>query len=270
MVSSIVETVKCDFCGSTESEIITRLSMPDGVELIKRRCSSCNLVYLSPRYTEAYALQTLEEFHRVERRRSPEANAGTYLMRRDYYSIALRLARKYAPGRRLLDVGCGRGHFLARAAQGGWNGLGIDISREVAVDAYDNYGVQILVGDVSTLDIPRHSLDVITMLHALEHVRSPMRTLKVVRDLLAPDGVVIIIVPNESYETNVVKRLSKMIKKGVRLTSRFSGSKSNSQIDSTGHGHVGHLYYFEESSLRQYFDALGLQTIWVSGTNGIA
>lgn len=99
------------------------------------------------------------------------------------------------PGR-LLDIGCGKGHFLAAARELGWEVSGIDSSESAAASARQLYGLQILVGDVADEAIPGAPFDAITMWHVLEHVPDPTLVVARARELLRPGGRLVVSVPN--------------------------------------------------------------------------
>ena len=109
-------------------------------------------------------------------------------------TLRLRELRGMPPGR-LLDLGCGKGHFVAAARRVGWDAIGTDHSPAAAAAARQLYGIEIIVGDVTevALDGP---FDAVTMWHMLEHVPDPAGVLRRSRELLAPGGRLVVSVPN--------------------------------------------------------------------------
>ena len=95
------------------------------------------------------------------------------------------------PGR-LLDIGCGSGGFMARAARAGWQVEGVEPDGVAAEVAQSAGGV--VHGDMDGL--ASGSFDVVTLSHVIEHLHAPAGVLQRVRDLLAPSGVVWIATPN--------------------------------------------------------------------------
>ncbi len=99
--------------------------------------------------------------------------------------------------RRLLDIGCGPGFFLANAMQRGWQVQGIEPSRQAAAHAR-GLGVAVTEGFfgkdmASTLG----RFDVIALTNVLEHVPHPIAILEQARDLLDQGGLVCVGVPND-------------------------------------------------------------------------
>jgi len=109
---------------------------------------------------------------------------------------ARRTRRPRAP--RLLDVGCGSGAFLHLCRRYGFAVRGLDASARAARGAAEMYGIEVVVGavDAAPPDLPAGSCDVITMFHVLEHLHDPVAALTTVSRWLAPDGDLILQVPN--------------------------------------------------------------------------
>lgn len=96
----------------------------------------------------------------------------------------------------LLDVGCGRGEFLARMARHGWEVTGVDFDPEAVEVARNANGVDVHVGGLEVLDSTRRRFDAITSNHSLEHVYDPLEFLNACRRLLKPGGRLVIRTPN--------------------------------------------------------------------------
>ena len=97
---------------------------------------------------------------------------------------------------RLLDFGCGGGTFLERMHHQAWQVTGIDVSASVVHQFRSRTGLRALVGTLPHPDLRPGDFDVITMWQALEHVHAPMEVLREAHRLLAPDGRLIVAVPN--------------------------------------------------------------------------
>jgi 2-polyprenyl-3-methyl-5-hydroxy-6-metoxy-1,4-benzoquinol methylase len=104
-----------------------------------------------------------------------------------------------APGRSLLDVGCGDGSFLALAEACGWKPLGIDADME-AVARARLCGISVLPGSIEVLDGREEEFDVITLNHVIEHMHDPVSVIETCHRLLKPGGQLWIETPNvDSY-----------------------------------------------------------------------
>jgi 2-polyprenyl-3-methyl-5-hydroxy-6-metoxy-1,4-benzoquinol methylase len=99
------------------------------------------------------------------------------------------------PGR-LLDVGCGHGHWLAQMREKGWQVEGQDIDAAAAQLGRRTHGLNVHIGTLSHLELPSNSFDAITLSHVIEHVHEPDSLLAECRRLLKPGGTVVAVTPN--------------------------------------------------------------------------
>lgn len=97
---------------------------------------------------------------------------------------------------RILDVGCGAGALLDRLARLGFTNLsGVDPF--IAADSETSFGVPLLKRELNDVT---EQFDLIMLNHSLEHVPSPIETLKMARTKLVPRGVCLARVPTTSSE----------------------------------------------------------------------
>jgi 2-polyprenyl-3-methyl-5-hydroxy-6-metoxy-1,4-benzoquinol methylase len=104
---------------------------------------------------------------------------------------------------KLLDVGCGDGAFLARAAACGFETHGIDFDSNSIRVAREKHGLQNVVDQ--SLDIYFESarrshtyFDVVCFFEVLEHQAEPSEFLEAILDVLAPGGWIAGSVPNRN------------------------------------------------------------------------
>jgi 2-polyprenyl-3-methyl-5-hydroxy-6-metoxy-1,4-benzoquinol methylase len=103
----------------------------------------------------------------------------------------------------ILDIGCGTGAFLNEMQQSGWSITGLEpdaMAREKANTLY-----HITPQESGKLfELPAQTYDAITMWHVLEHVHELQAYVKQAEKLLAPNGKLVIAVPNyTSYDAKV-------------------------------------------------------------------
>ena len=105
-------------------------------------------------------------------------------------------------GKKLLDVGCGTGDFLATAKKEGWNVFGVEPSEE----ARDISSRKNIVALEELLFLKEENFDVITLWHVLEHVPNLFTYIETLKKKLNPNGVLLIAVPNyKSFDARYYK-----------------------------------------------------------------
>ena len=98
----------------------------------------------------------------------------------------------------IVDIGCGGGLFLKILRERGYAGVGLDNSAAAARVALKQNSVPVICGDLSHSPLDRGGFSLVTMFHVLEHVYDPVGYLRTARDLLSPNGRLIVQVPNAS------------------------------------------------------------------------
>jgi SAM-dependent methyltransferase len=99
------------------------------------------------------------------------------------------------PPGRLLDVGAGRGRFVARARAAGWYAHGIEPSRR-GVEGARARGIELVSSGIDDARVPTGSLDAATLWHVLEHLDDPGKALERIASWLRPGGMLVVGVPN--------------------------------------------------------------------------
>ena len=193
-------------------------------------CAGCGLGYSDPqprafvewRYRHDYDLAT--HFGEVEQRKS------TLIGRRlDQLPTDL-------TGHRLLDVGCADGQFAAAARRRGWEPTGVEINPPAAQRARDRH-VEVVEGDVQTVDLPEGAYDVVTAWDVIEHLPAPRVFVDRLARLVAPGGVVVL--------TTLNRRA---------LVARAFRSKWSMVVED-------HFTYWDAPSLQRAFAASGLMAV---------
>lgn len=95
----------------------------------------------------------------------------------------------------LLDVGAGTGAFAAVMQQNGWMVTGLEPDTTARNNALQQHKLQLQTLDALYNQPPAY-FDVITMWHVLEHVHDLHQYLATFRQILQPDGCLLIAVPN--------------------------------------------------------------------------
>lgn len=93
---------------------------------------------------------------------------------------------------RLLDVGCGTGHHLARYGTLGYEVSGVDGSEEMLAHAREaNPGVSLQMADVESLPFPDAAFDCALSVEVLRYLPAPGPALREMGRVLRPGGVLV-------------------------------------------------------------------------------
>lgn len=164
------------------------------------RCSSCGLVQQHPVPADLGALYSDYPIH-----------AGKSGLHEWFRRVVLKDVyfdpRVLPAGSRLLDFGCGDGWFLDAMKKAGVACEGYEFQPDHAVRLSAHLGVRVF-GDFDRLVQDRQgAYDAITLHNVLEHVAHPGSTIEALEGLLAPGGLLYVVVPNvESWEGRLFAR----------------------------------------------------------------
>lgn len=103
-------------------------------------------------------------------------------------------------GLRILDIGCGSGYAVTRfLGRQGDEILGIDVypaNIAYATEHFGQGGLRFECADVNALTLDGRSFDIVVMADVLEHLQDPSAMLVAADSLLAPEGRLLVTVPN--------------------------------------------------------------------------
>lgn len=171
-------------------------------------CVDCHMMRLNPQptdeelgqiYSKNYFIMLDENRSHVTKLKS--GTADTYLDLIENYTESPLKGR-------LLEIGCGHGDFLAKAADRGLDVTGIEYSSHAVNIAATKLGHrgQVFCGEIDQLIAAKECFDYIVFADVLEHVRNPREFLQSVYSLLRMDGVAVAIVPSlDSLSARIMK-----------------------------------------------------------------
>ena len=186
----------CPVCGDERGRILFSRppdNDPDGRVFSVIRCARCRVERLDPLPTEAELDAAYGDEYYV--RHSPDRGFAGRLRRLAWAAEIRPLARHLRPGIRVLEIGCGTGELLFRLRERFRAEVeGIERSAP-AVAACRRRGIAVHQGSLGDAPIRPSSVDIVMMRHVLEHVPSPRGLLDNVREILAPQGLLLVTVP---------------------------------------------------------------------------
>ena len=113
-------------------------------------------------------------------------------------------ASRFAPGARVLDLGCGAGYGTAELAARARFAIGIDLAPEAiahAKTAYPSANVSFVPASATGLPFRDRSFELVTAFEVIEHLTDWRTLLSEARRLLHADGVFLVSTPNKEYYT---------------------------------------------------------------------
>lgn len=156
-----------------------------GVDLAVCQCSGCGLVQLNREPVDYYKDVIRAAGLSPEMRAFREAQFGRFVSR---FSLA---------GRRVIEIGCGRGEYLSVLNATGVVAHGLEHGED-SVAACVSAGLRVTHGFVDAADrvLPGGPFDAFMILNFLEHLPAPNETLRGIRHNLSERGVGLVEVPN--------------------------------------------------------------------------
>lgn len=91
---------------------------------------------------------------------------------------------------RILDVGCGTGHYIAEYRRRGFDVVGVDGSSEMLEHARQkNPGAELRLADVDALPFPDQSFNCVICIEVLRYLPDPSRCILEMARVLKPGGI---------------------------------------------------------------------------------
>jgi len=203
------ETVNCNLCNADNYQPISnkgKFGLPTNVVI----CKSCGLSYLNPRWNkDSYLKFYQKEYDNYYR---PQIQLDSSVNKEVVNPIEIRLKRlDLFPKNveRILDIGSGEGnnliHFKSIFQESKLYAIEPSLASQIILK---NSDVTILGSDVDAdwNDQLNYKFDIIIMRHVLEHFTDPVKIMKKVRNVLKPNGIVYIAVPNNLKPTQNLEK----------------------------------------------------------------
>jgi 2-polyprenyl-3-methyl-5-hydroxy-6-metoxy-1,4-benzoquinol methylase len=184
----------CPTCGSADAGLEIE---KDHMRIV--RCRACDLVYVNPtfdesHYREVYASQAYQDIVRDLGINSHEYRVTRFGTERvGLMTECLQIPSGRTP--RYLDVGCSTGFVVEAARARGWDAIGIDLNPS-AIEYGKGRGLDLRTVALEDAGFAPGSFDAVSLFDVLEHLFDPVRTVRACVELLAPDGILFLYVPN--------------------------------------------------------------------------
>jgi 2-polyprenyl-3-methyl-5-hydroxy-6-metoxy-1,4-benzoquinol methylase len=108
---------------------------------------------------------------------------------------------------KILDVGCAEGRLLNAFVEYGCECLGIEHPLYPSQRFLNSDRISYFQGDLQDIDFEERTFDMVILWHVLEHMDDPLSVIKKLYNLLTPEGIIIVAVPNfSSMESQAFKQ----------------------------------------------------------------
>ena len=229
LVSEYEDITQCPVCNSSKRKIYIKHR---NYQLLK--CPQCNLVYQTPRKKEL--ILNKQYIDNVSSR--SDYYESTFLV--DKITFKERLAQTIQilninpNGKKVLDVGCNIGSFLASARDLGFDSVGVEPNPYAAKEC-EKQGFKVINSffNKENLKGMENGFDLIHLGDITEHVTIPLELIKMVSEFTRKGGAILISTPN----------IDSIIARTFQI-------KPNE-----------HILYFDKLSLNYLFNQAGLKPV---------
>lgn len=195
------------------------------------RCPACGYIFANPGPGKSLLAILYNEL------KDPDYEAEAEGRRRNFRRLLSRLEKFLPEKGHLFDVGAATGLLLIEARQRGWQVAGIEPSRWAVETAAKKYGLHLYLGSFEDFKGNGNQYDAITLIDILEHTPEPRKIVVKARELLKPDGIIVIVTPDIES-----------------LAARLAGRR-------WWHFRPGHLGYFHRKSLQTLLHLTSFQVL---------
>lgn len=194
-----LQEVFCPTCHEASVEVVYTL---DGGETGARtvvRCSTCLLLFVSPRIASEHIVAKYTNKAYFEREDS-STGYRNYLEDQTLHEAFFRRQLSELEGLTskgaLLDVGCAGGFLVQEAARRGWRAEGVELSPFASHHAREVLGLKVATGSLREVAFPSETFRAVFMDDVIEHFEDPFVEAVEVARVLEPGGFFVLHTPN--------------------------------------------------------------------------
>jgi 2-polyprenyl-3-methyl-5-hydroxy-6-metoxy-1,4-benzoquinol methylase len=181
--------VPCPLCSSTQLRraiyIDPRVTDKNENSTLDQ-CTNCSHIFVNPYKPQDYLDVPIEIFDCDLQENSKDRFNFFYEQFMAYYG---------KPPGRMLELGCGMGHFLLKAKSSGWQVEGVEPSSKVADWARRKHAISVHNAYFDDLTLP-NDYDCVVAIEVLEHVINPREFIYMAYEKLKRPGFLYLTTPN--------------------------------------------------------------------------
>jgi SAM-dependent methyltransferase len=229
------QTVHCALCGADDYTVLFNAGEAQSNQIVQ--CRQCGLMYANPRenapdveditsWNPDWELISKDRFRLAKE----ELTVFDYRDTRDF------LKNRYPERGRLVEVGGGLGFLSNAFREDGWDVALVEPWKEACLFAESRFGLETRPKTLDDAGFDNASVDVLVMVHVIEHLPDPAATIAEVYRILKPGGMLVVETPR--YDSLM-----------FRLLGRRERSLSCS----------GHIYFFTNNTLQKLGERCGFR-----------
>jgi 2-polyprenyl-3-methyl-5-hydroxy-6-metoxy-1,4-benzoquinol methylase len=220
------EFVEERFCPVCQENNYQKMFSKEGGQYVK--CKSCKMVYLNPVFTDE-ALTQYYMNNQVEQGVVVSDDTSFYA---NLYNKGLASAENITSVGNILDIGCSSGIFLDIAKGKGWKTYGLELNQiEFSISEGKGHKVQ---NDLLQNALFDEKFNVISLWDVFEHIKDGDSTLKLMKDLLTDNGVILLQIPSsDALAAKIMQKKCNMFD-GLEHTNLYGIESLTKLVESNG------------------------------------
>lgn len=196
------------------------------------QCEQCGLYYY-----DQHPKSIKKHYKNFYRKNSSQYNMILELIIKNFRYKRMKFINRYYPLKKkgsILDIETDRGDFLNFFKKRGWKVFGTQMNHNTINSIKRKFNITVDFGELPNLKYKKNSFSVITAFHVLEHIKNPFQYMKKIYNLLEPNGIFVVEVPQFEHAL------------------KFSYGSRWAALDIPNH-----LYHFDRIFLKKFLEDIG-------------
>ncbi|MBN2484683.1 MAG: class I SAM-dependent methyltransferase [Bacteroidales bacterium] len=196
---------KCLVCNSPDTSMFLECTdhFVSGEKFIVNRCKTCGFRFTAnaPDEMSIAGYYHSENYISHSNTQKGIVNSLYHQVRKFMLGQKCKMIKHFTPGKKILDIGCGTGHFLNYMQHKGFQVSGVEIEPSARKFAMENFNLAVRSPRETLNEKHTGEFDVVTLWHVLEHIYDIKGYLEWIFDSLKPNGFLFVALPNfDSYD----------------------------------------------------------------------